>query len=154
VKENQELDIATTARLVANQARRDRSRAPTRTPDRSPRRARSLLTISLIALLVATMLNLLGWNPLAVQIPKQTPEQEAESRAEVLALKVDWVEGYREENGHLPEAPPGPEGPWEVSNVDEVHFEVVLVDGKEQIVYASRDAYAEPLAANYRGASR
>ena len=154
MNENRELDIASAARMAATEARRDRARAPAHPPPRPPGRARGLLGVSLAALLLTTVLNLLGWNPLAVRVAEQTPEQEAQSRSEALALKSDWVEGYREENGRIP-ADTGPTGgPWEVRNVDDVHYEVVLVDGNEHIVYSSRDAYAEPLAANYGGSSR
>lgn len=154
MNEQREADIAAAAKMAATEARRDRARAPAQPPPRSPAKARAVLTVSLLLFVATTAANLLGWNPFAVRIPRQTAEQEAESRSEALALKSEWGEGYREENGRLPVDANGAGGPWEVHNVDDVHYEVVLIDGDEQIVYSSRDPYAEPLAANYGGSSR
>jgi hypothetical protein len=137
---NQEYDIAATARMVQSEARRDRSRRSASAEPVPKRRSPLLLWCSVIALAATSALNLLGANPLAVEIPEQTPQQEEQSQHEALAMQRDWVEGYRAETGHLPDEESEAWGPWSFVNLDGEEFKVGFKAGDHVLLYSSTDA--------------
>lgn len=148
MKEEHELDIEAAAQMAATEARHERTRKAARPPSKSTGRSKVVLIASLIALLATSALNIFGGNPLAVEMPKQTRLQEAQSRAEALAVMSDWVAGYRAETGHLPADEGAADGPWTVAKVDGEHYEVVLTDDDETLVHSSADGVGETRVAH------
>ena len=149
-----EADIATAAQNAAVEARQDQHRSPEPGPPRSEGRKKLMLGILLILLLATTAVNLLGGHPLTVKVPKQTPEQRTESRARSLDLQREWVEGYRSETGRLPAAEDAATGPWRFVNVDGQHYQLVFVDGEDEVVHSSGsvdvDSGATPAGGSYQ----